>query len=137
MNIVHGVLNTVIKAQVSKCSNLNMIEIQKLMREINLMTNSWTTYYTKLKHDNLSDFDDSRNSNLFCLINLQFKKCKKYFYSPQITQKRTLWFDRNATFIFLLQIFWTKNVWFLSNHIVIFWVNWRKNEWFWKRTTCT
>ena len=40
MNIVHGVLNTVIKAQVSKCSNLNMIEIQKLMREINLMTNS-------------------------------------------------------------------------------------------------
>ena len=28
-----------------------MIQIQKLMREINLMTNSKTTYYTKLNHD--------------------------------------------------------------------------------------
>ena len=74
-----------------------------------------------------------------------------YFYSHQLTQSMTSWFDRNSTFYVLhcsilklsVLIFYTfllhakqYNVEFMSNHNIIFWVNWCKNECFWKRTTC-
>ena len=74
---------------------------------------------------------------------LKLKKCKKYFYSHQLNQSMTSWFDRNSTFYcFALQhpqVFWfstlfcctqnnTMHVEFMSNHNVIFWVNWCKNK---------
>ena len=78
------------------------------------------------------------------MIEIQLKKFKMWFYSRQLTQNMT---SRQIFFCFGCSSrvsecfdFWTKiyrakiNVEFLSNHDVKFWVDWRKNNCFWKRT---